>query len=247
VKRIVIVGATSAIAQHSARVWLQSDVTDLVLVGRDRKRLQGLQQDLTVRKPEATITVEVLNFLDAIAVQKLVKKIAKQGAIDTVLIAHGAMSDQLELQNDIELMQSNVDITAISPALFAEAFAQYFESVGKGTLAVIGSPAGDRARRRNYIYGASKAFVARYTEGLAHRFARTDINVVLIKPGPTATPMTESLQLEGKKLASVEQVAQAIVRGIEAGKTVVYAPGIWKYIMLIIRHIPDVIFTRLNI
>jgi short-subunit dehydrogenase len=119
------------------------------------------------------------------------------------------------------------------------------EAAGSGTLAIIGSVAGDRGRKTNYVYGAAKGLIDRYAQGLQHRFAGTQVKVVLIKPGPTATPMTAHLPQRG--LASAEAVAHRIVTAVAAGQPVVYAPARWWLIMMIIRHLPRVIFNRLNI
>src|SRR5690606_24074454 len=119
-----------------------------------------------------------------------------------------------------------------------EAFAGHMERSGRGTLAVIGSVAGDRGRKSNYVYGAAKGLVTRYVQGLQHRLAYTGVKVVLIKPGPTDTPMTAGLKLKGARPAPVEDVAVCIVEGIARGKAVVYAPAKWQWIMMIIRHLP---------
>ncbi len=116
-----------------------------------------------------------------------------------------------------------------------------------GALALIGSVAGDRGRKSNYVYGAAKGLVTRYAEGLQHRLAKTDVKVILIKPGPTETPMTAALSQQKVKLARVEDVAAQIVKGIKAGKSVIYAPPKWWLIMLILRHLPSGIFNRLEI
>ena len=107
--------------------------------------------------------------------------------------------------------------------------------------------AGDRGRKSNYVYGAAKGLVTRYAQGMQHRFAGTGVKVVLIKPGPTDTPMTAHLKSQGAKLASVEDVAGQIVDAIERGHTTTYAPRKWALIMMIIRHLPAQIFNKLNI
>lgn len=116
-----------------------------------------------------------------------------------------------------------------------------------GTIAIIGSVAGDRSRKTNYVYGAAKGLVSRYAQGMQHRLAHTAVKVVLIKPGPTDTPMTSDLKSKGQKMASGEKVAHDIVNGIGAGKPVVYTPGIWHIIMLVVIHLPRVIFNKLSI
>ena len=131
--------------------------------------------------------------------------------------------------------------------LFAEAFAGHMQKANQGTLAIIGSVAGDRGRKSNYAYGAAKGLVTRYAQGLQHRLANTGVKVVLIKPGPTDTPMTEHLKQQGSRLAAVEDVAKVIVKAISQSKPVVYAPTKWVLIMMVIKHLPRIVFNKLDI
>jgi short-subunit dehydrogenase len=186
-------------------------------------------------------------FIDPHAIRQLVDAIVVEGAIDVVLIAHGSLPDQAACQVDLVAGREAMLVNGLSPVLFLEAFAGHMQGTGRGTLAIIGSVAGDRGRKSNYVYGAAKGMVARYAQGLQHRLARTGVKVVLIKPGPTATPMTARLSQQGAKLASVENVAQAIVDGIAKGKPVIYAPARWALIMMVIRHLPAFVFNRMNI
>jgi len=117
----------------------------------------------------------------------------------------------------------------------------------KGTLAVIGSVAGDRGRKSNYVYGAAKGLLTRYLQGLQHRLAGSNVNVVIIKPGPTDTPMTAHLKADGLKMASSKAVATDIVRAIDRKNPVCYTPGKWALIMMIIRHLPRFIFNKMDI
>ncbi len=170
---------------------------------------------------------------------------AAQSVIDIVLIAHGDLPVQQSCEQDIHLAEAALQINGLSPVLFAEAFAKHLAQQGYGTLALIGSVAGDRGRKANYVYGAGKGMVERYTQGLQHRFAYTGIKIVLIKPGPTATPMTAHLPSSG--LAAVDQVARATVKAIDTGKPVAYVPAKWQLIMLVVQHLPRWIFHKLNI
>jgi short-subunit dehydrogenase len=102
-------------------------------------------------------------------------------------------------------------------------------------------------RRANYLYGASKALLTRYAQGLDHRLAGSGAKVVLIKPGPTDTTMTAHMKAAGRRMATAEQVARAAVDGIRRGRPVVYAPLSWQLVMLIARHIPRPILNRLPI
>jgi short-subunit dehydrogenase len=118
---------------------------------------------------------------------------------------------------------------------------------GRGALGIIGSVAGDRGRKSNYVYGAAKGLVERYAQGLQHRLAGSGVTVTLVKPGPTDTPMTSHLKQQGAKLADVESVARDIVDGIAAGRPEVYTPGKWALIMAVIRNLPRPVFHRMNI
>ena len=246
-KRIVIIGATSAIAEHCARLWLAKQPADLTLVGRDAQRIERVATDLKVRSPESTIRIVQAEFLDPAAINATVESIVEAGSVDIVLIAHGSLPDQAECQDDLQSCREALEINGVSPVLYAEAFAKEMEKANHGTIALIGSVAGDRGRKSNYVYGAAKGLVTRYAQGLQHRFAGTGVKVVLIKPGPTDTPMTAHLKGKGAKLAPVEGVARQIVDGAEADKPVIYAPSKWKVIMLTLMHMPNRIFNKLDI
>ena len=246
-KKIVIVGATAAIAEHCARLWLHKQSVDLTLVGRDVGRIERVAKDLKVRSSESEIRIVEAHFLDPEAINLTVENIIQFGDVDVVLIAHGSLPEQVDCQNDLRVCREALDINGISPVLYAEAFANQMVKTNHGTIALIGSVAGDRGRKSNYVYGAAKGLVTRYAQGLQHRFAGTRVKVVLIKPGPTDTPMTAQLKGKGARLASVESVAKRIVEGVEAGKPVIYAPGKWCLIMMVVRHIPKFIFNRINL
>lgn len=246
-KRIVIVGATSAIAEHCARLWLEKQPADLTLVGRDAQRIERVATDLKVRSPESEIRTVQAEFLDPEAIKVTVENIVQSGDVDVVLIAHGSLPDQAACQDDLTACREALDINGISPVLYAEAFAKRMAKANHGTIALIGSVAGDRGRKSNYVYGAAKGLVTRYAQGLQHRFAGSGVRVVLIKPGPTDTPMTSNFKGKGAKLASVDDVASQIVNGIEKCKPFIYTPIKWWAIMLIIRHLPSNIFNKMNI
>lgn len=246
-KNIVIIGATSAMAIHCARRWAADAPARMTLVGRDPGRTERVAQDLRARSPTTHVTSLTTDFLDPACISEMVTGLQATAPVDLVLIAHGSLPEQAQCQADLVACRAALEVNGLSPALFAEAFAGGMEKAGKGTLAIIGSVAGDRGRKSNYAYGAAKGLVTRYAQGLQHRLAGTGVRVVLIKPGPTDTPMTAQFKQSGARLASVEDVADRIVRGVAQGRAVIYAPAKWELVMMVIRHLPSLVFNRMNI
>lgn len=247
-KRIVIVGATSAMAEHCARLWASEGDAELILIGRNAPGLQRVASDLGVRYPSVGLTsLTVSDFSEPSSIKACVDGLKAQGSVDLALIAHGSLPSQADCQSDLSLCRETLIVNGVSPALWAEAFAGIMTQQNHGILVLIGSVAGDRGRRSNYVYGASKGLVTRYAQGLQHRFAGSPVQVILVKPGPTDTPMTAAFKAKGMNLASVEEVAKSIVSGVAAGKPVIYSPGKWALIMMVIRHLPAIIFNRMNI
>ncbi len=245
-RRIVIVGATSSIAEHCARLWAARGPCEFVLVARDAGRAGRIADDLRVRGA-LSVQVVVGGFRGAGPIAETVRRASESGPADLVLVAHGSLPDQAACQQDLGACEQALDVNGVSPALFAEGFAAGLFARGAGTLVIIGSVAGDRGRRSNYAYGAAKGLVTRYAQGLQHRAAGTAVRIVLVKPGPTDTPMTAHLRAAGARLAPVEAVARRIVEGAEAGRPLIYAPSRWALIMMVIRHLPRFVFDRMNL
>lgn len=246
-KKIVIVGATSLMAESCARIWVGREPVRLILIGRRPEGLKRVASDLKVRSPQSEIQALSGDLLEASSIGSLVQKALEGDTPDAVLIAHGSLPEQSACEEDLGVCQETLSINGVSPVLWAEAFAGPMQQANQGTLAILGSVAGDRGRQSNYVYGAAKGLVSRYVEGLQHRLSGTKVRVVLIKPGPTDTPMTAKLKAKGMKLAPVETVAAGIVRAMDRGTPVAYLPAKWALIMTVIRHLPRFIFNRLKI
>lgn len=248
-QKIVIIGATSSIAEHCARLWIaQNAAKELILVGRDADKLNRIKCDLDVRA-NGSCHIQCLSgdLISTESVLSLVQQACAEICPDLVLIAHGSLPDQTACESNLHSIVDAFNVNAISPCIFAEGFVSPMLTAGKGCIAVIGSVAGDRGRKSNYVYGSTKGAVARYLQGLQHRLASSSVRAVLIKPGPTDTPMTRELKSAGRKLASVDAVAQTIVKGLNTSARLIYAPGKWALIMMVIRHLPNFIFNKMNI
>ena len=246
-KKVVVIGATSAMAEKCTRIWVENGRSQFVLVGRDKLKLQSIAQHLVVMYGNVKTEIIALDFNSPQQIASMVERLYEEGVVDTVLIAHGFLPSQEKCQDDLNYCNEALKINGLSPILFLEAFVKKMEKLNYGHIGIIGSVAGDRGRKSNYVYGAAKGLIETYVEGLQHRLAKLNIKITLIKPGPTNTPMTADLGLEISRLASVDLVAKDIVNAIEKGVPVIYTPRIWQFIMLLISNIPRCIFNRLNI
>jgi decaprenylphospho-beta-D-erythro-pentofuranosid-2-ulose 2-reductase len=244
-RRILIIGAASAIAEATARQFAARGDA-LCLVGRDAARLQAIAADLGVRGAvrTATITLEATDFA---AHEGVIDQAERElGGLDTVLIAHGTLSDQAECEASVDALRREFDINALSVMALLTPIANRFARQGFGSIAVISSVAGDRGRMSNYAYGAAKAAVTAFLSGLRQRLQKSGVNVTTIKPGFVDTPMTRNFP-KGALWAKPEDVAKGIVRAIDKGSSVVYLPWFWTLIMLVIRNVPEFLFKRVKL
>lgn len=247
-KTIVIVGATSSIAEHCARFWAEEDQYDFILLGRNEEKLKIVKNDLQVRQPTSTINFYIASFFNADEIDTLAREICKT-TINIVLIAQGALIEQESCEENLNHITQSVNINALSPVLYAEAFYKYLYQESDATIAIFSSVAGERGRKSNYVYGAAKSLVTRYIEGMQHRNAidKGKLSICLIKPGPTESAMTIHLKEQGVALASTKKVAKDIIDGIKDKRRIIYTPRKWILIMLIIKIIPFFLFKKMNI
>jgi short-subunit dehydrogenase len=247
-KNILVIGATSAIAEHCARRWATRG-TKLFLVGRNAERLAMIADDLRVRAGSADCIATFVLDANALASHQpmLEAALGFLGQLDGVLIAHGSLPDQQACEASVDMMLAEIANNGVSVIALAARLANVLEAQRSGCLAAIGSVAGDRGRQSNYTYGAAKALVDRFFEGLRNRLAPAGVSVLLIKPGFVDTPMTASFAKGGPLWATPERVAGEIVAAMDSGRQVLYTPWFWRWIMLIIRHIPERIFMRMKL
>lgn len=244
-RRILIMGATSAIAEATAREFAALGAA-LFLVGRDSARLSAIADDLRLRGA-SQVDMQVMDARALDDYPQLVDAAsACLGGLDTALIAHGTLSDQAAAQASIALLDDEFRVNALSQMALCTVLGNRFEAQGHGCIAVISSVAGDRGRQSNYVYGAAKAAVTAFTSGLRQRLHLKGVVVLTIKPGFVDTPMTAAFR-KGPLWATPAQVARAIVRAIQQRRAVLYTPWFWWPIMLIIRHLPEALFRRLRL
>jgi short-subunit dehydrogenase len=241
--RVLIIGATSAIAEATARVYAARGAA-LYLVGRDLDRLSAIAADLGVRGAGKT----AVSAFDVNAYERhqdaLDAAWAEFGQIDLVLIAHGTLPDQAACEASAELALREFSTNGLSTIALATAIAPRLKS--GSTLAAISSVAGDRGRASNYLYGSAKAAVSTFFSGLRQRLNADGINVLTIKPGFVDTPMTRSFK-KGALWATPDQIARGIVDAIDKRRGVAYLPWFWWGIMQAIKNIPEFVFRRIKL
>jgi short-subunit dehydrogenase len=246
VKNILIFGATSGIAEATARIYAGQRAR-LFLVARNAEKLNVVASDLLARGAS-----EVKTFvMDANNMARLPEMLGAAwgtfSRFDAALVAHGTLPDQALCETDTDYAVREFRTNAESVIACLTGLANRFEGQGSGVIAVIGSVAGDRGRASNYLYGAAKAAVDTFASGLRGRLCRYGVHVLTIKPGFVDTPMTQGLPLPRALVVPAEKVAADIVRSIEKRRDVLYTPWFWRFIMLIILHIPNVVFKRLKL
>jgi decaprenylphospho-beta-D-erythro-pentofuranosid-2-ulose 2-reductase len=244
-KKILVIGATSAIAVAVTRMWAQQG-HEMYLLARSAERTAALAADLRLRGAGSVgfATLDVNDFPVHGAVLR--EAAAAMGTLDIVLIAHGTLGDQQACERDVNLALHEFSTNAMSVISLLTHLAPIFEAQGGGTMAVIGSVAGDRGRQSNYVYGAGKAAVAAFMQGLRNRLHPFGVHVLTIKPGFVDTPMTSGFE-KGLLWISPDTAAQGIAKAIERRADVAYVPGFWRWIMLIVRCIPESIFKRMRL
>jgi short-subunit dehydrogenase len=244
VRRVLIAGATSAIAQETAKLFAARGDA-LFLVARNAQRLAAVADDLRVRGA-ARVECLALDLNEIDRHEQLVQAaVGALGGLDLVLLAQGVRGEQRECDTDfsraLEVLETNF-IGAVSLLL---SVARLFERQHAGTIAAISSVAGDRGRQSNYVYGASKGALSIFLQGLRNRLYPFGVRVITIKPGFVDTPMTAHLP-KNALFADPAAIARGISRAINRGKDVAYLPGFWWPIMAIVRHVPESIAKRLR-
>ncbi len=242
-KSLLIIGANSDIAKSCARVYAGQGY-GVILAVRDHSQVEDFCTDLKIRFEcqVKTIELDVLEYDTHAEIYDSIKN-----DVSGVIIAAGYLGDQQVAQKDFDetLNVINTNLTGVASLL--NIIAEDFERKNYGFIVAISSVAGDRGRQQNYVYGAAKAGLSAYLSGLRNRLFKSGISVLTVKPGFVATKMTQHLDLPERLTAQPKHIAQAIFRAQTKGKDVLYYPHKWRFIMMIIRWIPEKVFKRLDL
>lgn len=244
-QKILIIGATSAIATASARRYAEQGAS-LYLLARNAERLENLAADLQVRGAHSVVSAafDANDFASHEAVLARAKQAL--GGLDIVLIAHGTLGDQTACEQDFTRTLQEFNTNFLSVVSLLTHLANDFAAQQHGSIAVISSVAGDRGRQSNYVYGTAKGALSIFLQGLRNRLHPHGVHVLTIKPGFVDTPMTAAFK-KGALWASPEAIASGIQRAIEQRRDLVYLPAWWRIIMAVIRAIPEGIFKKLKL
>ncbi|NVB38850.1 SDR family NAD(P)-dependent oxidoreductase [Pseudenhygromyxa sp. WMMC2535] len=243
-ERVLIIGATSAIAAAFARLHAQRG-SQLYLIARNRERLAALVDELNAAGERVVGWASA--DLDALAQNAalVASAHARLSGFDLVLIAHGYLGDQLRSETDLDEALASLRTNLLSPVSLLLEIAARCEAQASGRVGVITSVAGERGRPRNYTYGAAKGGLSRYLEGVRSRLYPSGVRVYDFRLGPVDTPMTHD-HPKNALFTTAERAAARIDRGFAGRGRAVYVPGFWWWIMLVVRWLPEPIFQRLS-
>lgn len=248
--RVVIFGATSAIAQEVARLFAKMGA-ELCLVGRNKEKLQAVASDLKIRGAgRADLIVSDLSHVSD-PTKMIAQVVDSLGGIDVALLAHGILNSALNRTpaGDSTTYEATEDVFRVNFLSYVSLLfplTDYLKNQGSGIVAVISSVAADRGRQSNFVYGSSKAALDSFASGLRNKLFKSGVHVMTIKPGFVSTPMTVGFK-QGPLFASPEVVGKTIFKALQKKTDILYVPCFWYLIMFIIRMIPECIFKKLRL
>lgn len=240
---VLILGATSDIARAIAHQFGQAG-HDLYLAARNADRLEPDVQDLKIRY---NVTAKAVEF-DALQFDSHAGFYAQLDPKPSIVCCvFGLLGDQSEAEKDWSQAQKIIETNYNGAVSILHHAANDMESRKEGTIVGISSVAGERGRASNYLYGSAKAGFTSFLSGLRNRLAKKGVHVLTVKPGFVDTAMTEGLDLPGPLTAQPKQVALAVFKAVDKKKNTLYTLWMWRYVMLIIRNIPEAIFKKLSL
>ncbi len=243
--KVVVLGATKGMGRALSR-QLATRGDQLVLLGRDELDLARSAADLRIRAASTTVSSVLCDLESPDGFGAAIKKADEVlDGFDTFVITAAVFAQQDALEADTELTQRLVTVNFANTVVLCEHVRKYFLQRGGGRLVVFSSVAGDRARKPVVIYGAAKAGLSAYLEGLDHKYRGRGLITLCVKPGFVKTGMTDGLK-PPPFAGEAEAVAARVIRAIDRGLPVVYAPAIWRWVMLMIRVLPRFVMRRIG-
>lgn len=245
-KRFAILGATRGMGRSLARRVIERG-DSVVILGRDAEDLKRSAADLQVRAPPGVkVATAVCDLEDAATFRPAIEaaETALDG-LDVIVVTAALFATQDKLEEDVALTQKLLTVDFANTVTFCEEARKKLMQRGGGTLCVFSSVAGDRGRKTVILYGAAKAGLSAYLEGIDHKFRSQGLITVCVKPGFVKTGMTEGLK-QPPFAGDPDEVSETVLRGIDAGTPIVYAPGVWGGIMTVIKALPRFVMRRVG-
>ncbi|GAA4611476.1 decaprenylphospho-beta-D-erythro-pentofuranosid-2-ulose 2-reductase [Saccharopolyspora hordei] len=243
---LLLLGGTSDIALATAKRYAEARPLRIILADRpeEQERLDAAAEQL--RATGSTVTVLHFDARKPETHAEVIDKAFADGDIDVTLIAFGIQGDNEKGWTDVEAARAVADVNYVAPVSLGVLLAERLRKQGHGHLAVMSSPAGERARRSNFVYGSSKAGLDVFFSGLAYALEEYGVKVTVVRPNFTHTKLTEGMK-PAPMSNTPDSVAKAIVDGVRKGSPVVYAPAQFRWVMTVLRHVPRALFRRLPI
>lgn len=241
---LLVLGANSDSAKALARKFSQEEHADLYLASRDMEMLGPTVTDIAIRYGVRTQAL-YFDATDWESHRRFWE--ALQPKPDGVILAFGYLGDQSEAQSDFREARRIIETNYMGAVSILEIVASDFEARGHGFIIAISSVAGERGRQSNYIYGSAKGALTIYLSGLRNRLTGRGVRVMTVLPGFVKTKMTEGMELPDRLTATPEEVAGDIYSAYRRKKSIVYTRWFWRWIMLIIKAIPEPAFKRLRL
>ncbi len=243
--KVVFFGATRGMGRALARLMAERGDA-LFLLGRDALDLSRSAKDLELRGAPVEVGMAACDLLEPAGFESALAHAQEAlGGFDTVVVTAGLFASQDALEADSELCESLLAADFTNTILFCEAARRQLLANGGGKLCVFSSVAGERGRKPVVLYGAAKAGLSHYLEGLDHKFRAQGLVTLTVKPGFVKTGMTQGLT-PPPFAGEPEGVARRVLRALDRGRPVVYAPAIWALVMLAIRGLPRFAMRRIG-
>jgi short-subunit dehydrogenase len=243
--KAAVVGGTRGMGRALARLLAERGDA-VILLGRDAAELELSARDLTARGAGSPVAIGHLDLAEPAGFEAgLDAADNAMGGFDTLVVTAGDFAAQEELQREPVRLRRLLDANFTATAVLCQQAAERLAARGGGTICAFSSVAGDRARRSNYLYGASKAGLSAFLEGLGLAYGDRRVRVVCVRPGFVKTGMTAGLPVP-PFAGEPDAVARVVLRAIDRGTPVVYAPPIWRFIMLAIRLLPRAVMRRVR-
>jgi decaprenylphospho-beta-D-erythro-pentofuranosid-2-ulose 2-reductase len=242
---ILLLGGTSEIGLATLRALASPALRRVVIAARPSAARDDVVHSLTGSGINGVVAQD-FDASDTDAHDAMLADAFAAGDIDVVIVAFGVLGDQQEYEDHPDQAVDAAQVNYVGAVSVCLRTARLLTAQGHGSLVVLSSVAGERARRSNFVYGSTKAGLDALASGLADSLHGTGARVLIVRPGFVRTSMTE--HLEPAPLAvTADQVAQAVVSGLRRRATVVYAPATLRVVMSALRHVPRSVFRRLPI